>query len=550
MNCENLPSEERRLRTRLPIRRRELIVGGSAVGLAGCLGDRGDDTVDLPTALRPPTLLLTWQRDPTSTMTIDWHTDPDEAYTPRLQYRAQDADDWATTDAETHGIDIYERDINRVELTDLAPDTTYEFRFGEEPTYRFRTLPATLDRELRFAVGGDADGDPVASSDWGQVARHLVDYDLDFFVIAGDLAYADGGDHGSADQRWRNWLDVASTALMEDDGRVVPIVAGIGNHECVDGYYYSATDYEDTDEWRESFAPYFYNFFAFPDHPGYAALDVGDYLSIPILDTDHTTPVAGDQTDWLADVLAERSGVDHVIPIYHVPGWPSERSFEGRTESAIREHWVPLFENNGVRLAFEHHDHAHKFTYPLRQGEIDPTGIVYVGDGPLGHSERDPGTGRWYLNRTKDRYNGDVVTLDTEGAIVTAVDINGRELYEYDIRDDELDITHYPHIEFSVVSDVIDAGGRAVVRVNVSNASPVAFTDVDVTVRGAGHDFDFESEDNTKFEELPSGDRHSIGWQGRAPDLEDDVEVVTTVTYTVDGREREESRSDWIPIGW
>ena len=68
--------------------------------------------------------------------------------------------------------------------------------------------------------------------------------------------------------------------MVGRDGRLIPMVACIGNHE-VDGGYGKP---------REK-APFFYALFdgLFPE-TGYATLDFGDYLSLVLLDTGHTSP--------------------------------------------------------------------------------------------------------------------------------------------------------------------------------------------------------------------------------------------------------------------
>ena len=45
--------------------------------------------------------------------------------------------------------------------------------------------------------------------------------------------------------------------------------------------------------------------------------------------------------------------------------WPSVRG-GGQPARNIKDHWITLFEQHGVRLAFENHDHAYKRTYPIR----------------------------------------------------------------------------------------------------------------------------------------------------------------------------------------
>lgn len=70
------------------------------------------------------------------------------------------------------------------------------------------------------------------------------------------------------------WFDVIKNTMIHDDGRVVPIVVGIGNHEMkryVGGNQWysfegSISPFEPTYEWRSANAPYFFQLFAFPGH--------------------------------------------------------------------------------------------------------------------------------------------------------------------------------------------------------------------------------------------------------------------------------------------
>ncbi len=75
-------------------------------------------------------------------------------------------------------------------------------------------------------------------------------------------------------------------------------------------------------------------------------LDFGDYLSLIFLDTDHTSPIEGAQTDWLAKTLKEREDFPTVFAFNHVPAYPSFRPFDGTAEKegtgeGNRKHWVP-----------------------------------------------------------------------------------------------------------------------------------------------------------------------------------------------------------------
>ena len=60
-------------------------------------------------------------------------------------------------------------------------------------------------------------------------------------------------------------------------------------------------------------------------------------------------------------------------------------------------HWVPLFERFNVDIALESDGHVLKRTVPIRDGQLDPDGVVYIGEGGLGVEQRTPDMSRWYL---------------------------------------------------------------------------------------------------------------------------------------------------------
>lgn len=221
-------------------------------------------------------------------------------------------------------------------------------------------------------------------------------------------------------------------SLITEDGRVVPLLLGVGNHETLKGSYSKSEDFEQTDEWRQRNAPYFYALFAFPGQPGFKVLDFGNYLSMVALDTDHTNPVDGEQAKWLEKTLSERKDVPHVFPYYHVPGFPSHRSPEGITSTRVREFWVPLFEKYGVRAAFENHDHAYKRTYPIRDGKIHPGGITYIGDGAWGRGPRSGNSkNEWYIKKFAPEYHAVIVTIHGNHQHFLMVNDKGKIIDEF-----------------------------------------------------------------------------------------------------------------------
>ncbi len=370
-------------------------------------------------------LYLTWQHDPSTTMVVNW-VNLYEHTSARVWYRlASGESEWVSRDG-VHSVakpSVYQ--VRRVELTGLSPDTVYEFALGEKApeddkgVERFRTPPDTLDRPVRFVSGGDM----MHNREWIDVMNRRVGaQDPDFALLGGDLAYANGVDA----TRWVDWFQSCYRNLRTPDGLLIPMVLVIGNHE-VRGHYNGKIP-ED--------APYFYGFFALPENRSYNALDFGDYLSLIVLDTDHTQPIMGEQTAWLDEALAARVQRRFVFPSYHYPAYgTTKRPKDGGLPSEhplakkIQREWLPLFERHGVTAVFENDHHAYKRTYPIRAGKRDDAdGIVYLGDGAWGVDVRPAATPEqaWYLQRSESRRHVFVVTLRPEGsALVQAIDAAG-----------------------------------------------------------------------------------------------------------------------------
>lgn len=373
-------------------------------------------------ASEPVSVYLTWREDPTSTMVIHWHSADAENAIDSVSYAeadvASEASAWVEMGAWSRSMLGSDRIIHMTALGGLNPATRYAFRFADDgELYYFETLPERLEEQLRFVVGGDSAPYPLMAD----MCREAAAQDPHFAVIGGDIAY------GNADpaliERWYAWFEWWHNNMIAPDGRLIPVVVGIGNHEVAERYVERGATYAS--------APYLFSLFAFPGLPGYNVLDFGDYLSLFMLDTGHVNEIPGRQTKWLRQLLAERQEQDHIIPVYHVPGYPSHRDFDGRLQTEVRTHWVPLFERAGVRMAFENHDHTFKRTHPIRAGEVDETGIIYLGDGAWSVDLREPEAPEdvWYLEKTESRHHVFVVTLEDDSAEVQALDPTG-ELFD------------------------------------------------------------------------------------------------------------------------
>jgi hypothetical protein len=403
----------------LPTRR--TFLGAS---LAGLLSGRvlGADAPDKPAlkvadddAFQPNTLFLTWQRDPTTTMTVQWVGTVGETADTKVTYTPLETSGWQTQAPTLKPYPLTDFKVFRAELTGLKPGTDYQFRIGKKsPTYKFRTMPAKATNTIHFISGGDCGVNVHTVANNVQAAKQ----DPMFAVIGGDLGY----DNGKSVEISLAFVRNYSKNMMARDGRLIPLVTAIGNHE-VDGGYNKA---------REK-APFFYALFdgLYPEK-GYATLDFGDYLSLVLLDTNHTTPIDGDQADWLEKTLKARAEHPNVFVVNHVPAYPSFRKSEGAdgkagTGEGNRKHWVPLFEKYRVPVVLEHHDHTFKRTKPLLNGLAHDNGVLYLGDGSWGRLRSPQSPDKLaYLAASSRDYHLSLHRIQGEERFHLALDENGR----------------------------------------------------------------------------------------------------------------------------
>jgi acid phosphatase type 7 len=400
---------------------RRAFLGASLAGLASypliephATVETSPNAADVPSPLN--TLFLTWQRDPTTTMTVQWIGCPYNSADSIINYWPAKVDPAVALrlpqPAASKPYPMTNWNVFRAELTGLTPDTDYCFTVGpRSPAFRFRTMPAKANDTIQFISGGDCGANAHAIANNIQAARQ----DPMFAVIGGDLAY----DNGTSAQTNLAFVRNYSKHMIGRNNRLIPMLACLGNHE-VEGGYNGA----------RSKAPFFYALFdgLFAER-GFTTLDFGDYLSLVLLDTGHTSRIEGEQTFWLERTLRERADHSNVFAINHVPAYPSFRNSEGKdgTGAGNRKHWVPLFEKYRVPVVLEHHDHTFKRTKPLLDGLADDNGVLYLGDGSWGQLRTPKKPEKLsYLARSSGDYHLSLHRIEGEKRFHLALGENGR----------------------------------------------------------------------------------------------------------------------------
>lgn len=335
-----------------------MLVVASSVGCA----DAQERTTPFPATASPDHIALTWTADARTTQAVTWRTDP-TVNQGAVRYRPADkAGDWKEAGAVSELIVDFYLDSQPLSyrhsavMTGLKPGTAYSYRVGNgehwSGEHQFVTAPGEGD-SLRFIYMGDAQN---GLETWGELlhAAHKRFPGTAFYTIAGDLV-----NRGNFRDDWDRFFE-ASTGVF-DTKQLLP---AIGNHEYhgVDGPWM----------YREMLAlPASGPRGAPPEHC--YSIRYGDALFV-ILDSNIP---AADQAPWLQEQL-EASDAPWKFAMFHHPAYSSKPS---RDNPEIRASWLPLFEEYGVDMVLQGHDHAYLRTVPMLGGSEakDPAeGIIYV----------------------------------------------------------------------------------------------------------------------------------------------------------------------------
>lgn len=444
--------------------------GSAAYTLSPCASGQQEHIYAVP-GVYAPTLTLAVHEMPqqmTTSVTVapgmevgEW-----EEVATYLDYRVVGANTWlpVTGFVRVQPLNMG-RAIHTVELTNLQPGTEYEFRLPYDPlvvyptvvadpttnmtihwqtpvplhenqprpesdawVFRFRTFPGQLSSEpVRIGFGGDIKQNDQPYEIYEQVWQAYASQDLHALVITGDWVYDDNDPFKEpywGDNRFADLWDAYKRYGQDSQGRLTPILPGIGNHEV--GFVeaegekgYNGTPYHWVTRTLGDNTVFAVQFPTVP-YRWYFVTDIGDYASIVMLDSEHINQSISSsgsaQTQWLEDTLNARTHVPTVIPTYHVAGFTITRSFTGGLPTRIRDTWHPIFDrHDNIEIVFAAHEHAYGETHWIDYGKVVPEGqgIKYLGAGHMGtlqdRSFWNPAT-TWYL---KDAFGYRVKTAES-----------------------------------------------------------------------------------------------------------------------------------------
>ena len=362
-------------------------VTGLAVRLSGCFSFHSGFLCFFPTIAwaeeaTEEQIILTWSQDPATSQTITWLSPNSDAN--KLQYINSEeyTGDFETAiQLEAAGSQFAASSQYRysIVLTDLDPDTQYFYRIG----VRGGGFTASGAEDFSFLYMGDVQ---EGYTGWGNMLDRVYDENpqIKFALLGGDLT----NDDNDVTQ-WGEFLGAATTVFSQ-----IPVMPAKGNHD----------------------GELFFDFFALPENGPqdisdiFYSFDYGDAHFV-VLDTSNV--ITDEVKQWLQEDL-QNTDKKWKFAVFHHP--PYQNFDDKKTnDDALREHWVPIFEQNQVDMVLVGHQHVYMRTYPIYQDEImeDSYGIVYV-MGNSGSKTYELGQGFPYIAREESGSNYQVVELEDD----------------------------------------------------------------------------------------------------------------------------------------
>lgn len=256
---------------------------------------------------------------------------------------------------------------HRVTLDNLQPDTLYAYRVKGENTwsewFQFRTPVAEFTPYTALYFG---DAQNAVLSHYARTVREAIMTAprSALMIYAGDLVNSRDGIH---DNEWGEWFDAKGWLSASISQLPVP-----GNHEFV----------EDEHEHRHLVAHWPAQFAVAGNGPEGLKDTVYyvDYQGVRYIALDSTEALQSEdkarvQAEWMKEVLADNPNQWTVV-IHHHPMFSVSL---GRDNPLLRQYWQPVYEEYGVNLVLQGHDHTYGRGHTMGFSSPESsTGPVYV----------------------------------------------------------------------------------------------------------------------------------------------------------------------------
>ena len=302
-----------------------------------------------PASNKPDQIVLTWSKDPSHSMDIQWRTNTSITQGEVAFWKTGTSDTMirpATTKIMEDRMLFNDRYINRytAQINGLAAGTSYEYKVGSKTqniwskTYQFKTEEEQTNN-FSFIWFGDTHKDPK----WAENLQkaNLRHPEISFYSIAGDIVTT-----GLYRNEWDEFFEYENEVFSNKPLMLVP-----GNHDRQDGL----------GAWM------YYDFFSLPEngpkdvHPESTyAFEYGNALFL-MIDSTHPNEA---QTEWIENQL-KNSKATWKFAMFHFPPYNFEEPYLD-----IQEAWCGLFDTYHVDMVMSGHIHYYMRSKPINQGKV------------------------------------------------------------------------------------------------------------------------------------------------------------------------------------
>ncbi len=378
----------------------------------------------------PEQIILTWSEDPATTQTITWLTPHNDANKVQYIEAAEYNGDFAPASQSDAVLATFAGSDNyrcTATLTGLTPNTLYTYRVGRDEAWSevlsFKTSAAT--DEFYFLYLGDVQ---EGYAGWKSMLSEVYNENpqIKFALLGGDLTNDDNNY-----TEWEEFLSAATGVFSR-----IPMMPARGNHD----------------------GELFFEFLALPDNGPHGlfgncfySFDYGD-AHFAVLDTSNV--ITDTVKQWLQEDL-QTTTKEWKFAVFHHP--PYQNFDDSKTiDDGLREHWVPILEQNHVDMVFVGHQHVYMRTHPIYEEEVvtDSYGIVYV-MGNSGSKTYALGQGFPYIAKEETGSNYQVIQLKDDVLTLTSRKADGELIESYALNKGSLPGLD-PH--YQVISDETDTG--------------------------------------------------------------------------------------------
>ncbi|GGH09174.1 purple acid phosphatase family protein [Paenibacillus segetis] len=367
----------------------------------------------------PKSLVTTWKEDPRTSRAFTWYTED-----PTIQGIVQIAKGTDAADLNAEGVSVWsavstvidtgkgkQQGVHKAEVTGLESGTEYIYRVGSGEAGGW-SQPAIFKTEeddiksFTWINVTDSQGEVESDFDyWGKVLDQAfrIFPDSRFIVHNGDLTEEPEDEAG-----WDYFFNKAEKWVSR-----IPLLPVTGNHDEIN---------EDADRFTSHFnLP---NNGAKDSNPGTTySIDYGNAHFV-FLNTESN--IKG-QKKWLREDLKKNTKEWTIVAI-HRP------AYGGNSYEKI-EDWVKVFDEFGVDLVLQGHNHEYSRSFPLKNGKIvnEGQGTVYVTTNTTGPKFNEKKSDQFYQAMHFQNNKGMFAGITIQGGMLTyqAYDVEGQKLDEF-----------------------------------------------------------------------------------------------------------------------